>query len=65
MGWEMPRFTLSDSFDADFGVDEWHGTNVFYRDGDSAFRTYFINNRGDEQMGPPGTTSTSLGRQEV
>ena len=23
MGWEMPWFTLTDSFDADFGVDEW------------------------------------------
>ena len=31
MGWEMPWFTLTDSFDADFGVHEWHGTNVFYR----------------------------------
>ena len=51
MGWEVPWFTLTDSFDADFGVDEWHGTNVFYRDGDRVFRTYFINNRGDEQMG--------------
>ena len=40
MGWEMPWFTLTDSFDADFGVDEWHGTNVFYRDRDSVFRTY-------------------------
>jgi predicted dithiol-disulfide oxidoreductase (DUF899 family) len=25
MGWEMPWFTITDSFDADFGVDEWHG----------------------------------------
>jgi hypothetical protein len=38
----MPWFTLTDNFDADFGVDEWHGTNVFYRDGDRVFRTYFI-----------------------
>jgi predicted dithiol-disulfide oxidoreductase (DUF899 family) len=67
MGWHIPWFTLTDSFDADFGVDEWHGTNVFYRDGDHVFRTYFINNRGDEQMG--GTWNyldiTPLGRQEV
>ncbi len=35
------RITLTDSFDADFGVDEWHGTNVFFRDGDRIFRTYF------------------------
>ncbi|MET3918486.1 putative dithiol-disulfide oxidoreductase (DUF899 family) [Variovorax sp. OAS795] len=67
MGWEIPWFTLTDGFDADFGVDEWHGTNVFYRDGDRVYRTYFVNNRGDEQMG--GTWNyldiTPLGRQEV
>ena len=67
MGWKMPWFTITDSFDADFGVGEWHGTNVFYRDGDRVFRTYFINNRGDEQMG--GTWNyldiTPLGRQEL
>ena len=34
MGWDMRWFTLTDSFDADFGVDEWHVSNVFYRDGD-------------------------------
>jgi predicted dithiol-disulfide oxidoreductase (DUF899 family) len=67
MGWEMPWFTLTDSFDADFGVDEWHGTNVFCRDGDRVFRTYFINNRGDEQMGSTWNylDITPLGRQEV
>ena len=67
MGWEMPWFTLTDSFDRDFGVDEWHGTNVFYRDGDRLFRTYFINNRGDEQMGSTWNylDITPLGRQEV
>jgi len=67
MGWEMPWYTIIDGFDADFGVNEWHGTNVFYRDGDRIFRTYFVNNRGDEQMG--GTWNyldiTPLGRQEV
>jgi len=67
MGWDIPWFTITDSFDADFGVDEWHGTNVFYRDGDRVFRTYFLNNRGDEQMG--GTWNyldiTPLGRQEL
>src|SRR5205814_1846048 len=65
--WKMPWFTIMDSFDADFGVDEWHGTNVFYRDGDRVFRTYFINNRGDEQMGSTWNylDITPLGRQEV
>src|SRR5437868_6198189 len=34
MGWQMiPWVTVTDSFDVDFGVDQWHGTNVFYRDG--------------------------------
>ncbi|MEJ1164915.1 DUF899 domain-containing protein [Variovorax sp. CCNWLW186] len=67
MGWEIPWFTLTDSFDADFGVDEWHGTNVFYRDGGRVFRTYFLNNRGDEQMGNTWNylDITPLGRQEV
>jgi predicted dithiol-disulfide oxidoreductase (DUF899 family) len=68
MGWhEIAWYTLTDTFDADFGVDEWHGTNVFLRDGDQIFRTYFINSRGDETMG--GTWSyldiTPLGRQET
>jgi predicted dithiol-disulfide oxidoreductase (DUF899 family) len=68
MGWEeIPWYTLTDGFDADFGVDEWHGTNVFLRDGDKVFRTYFVNSRGDEMMG--GTWSyldiTPLGRQEA
>lgn len=66
MGWTMPWYTMTDSFDADFGVDQWHGTNAFIREGDNVFRTYFINNRGDEVMG--GTWSyldiTALGRQE-
>jgi predicted dithiol-disulfide oxidoreductase (DUF899 family) len=52
MGWELiPWYTLTDDFDAD---------------SDEIFRTYFINDRGDEPMG--GTWSyldiTALGRQE-
>jgi predicted dithiol-disulfide oxidoreductase (DUF899 family) len=67
MGWEMPWYTLTDAFDTDFDVHLWHGTNVFFRDVDRVFRTYFINRRGDEAMG--GTWSyldlTPLGRQEI
>jgi predicted dithiol-disulfide oxidoreductase (DUF899 family) len=67
MAWTMPWYTITDTFDTDFGVDEWHGTNVFFRDGDAIYRTYFINNRGDEAMG--GTWRyldiTPLGRQET
>ena len=66
MDWKMLWYTISDTFDADFGVDEWHGTNAFIRDGDDVFRTYFINNRGDEQMGSTWNylDLTALGRQE-
>jgi len=66
MGWEMPWYTITDGFDTDFGVGEWHGTNVFFRDGDSVLRTYFINNRGDEAMGRTWSylDMTPLGRQE-
>jgi predicted dithiol-disulfide oxidoreductase (DUF899 family) len=67
MDWKMPWYTLTDSFDADFGVDEWHGHNVFFRDGDKIFRTYFINTRGDEAMGTVWSylDATALGRQET
>ena len=30
MGWELiPWYSLTDEFDADFDVGEWHGTNAF------------------------------------
>ena len=66
MDWTMPWFTMTDNFDTDFGVPEWHGTNAFIRDGDSIFRTYFVNNRGDEALGSTWSylDLTALGRQE-
>src|ERR1700724_719831 len=66
MEWKMPWYTISDSLDTDLGVDEWHGTNAFIHDGDNVFRTYFINNRGDEAMGSNWSylDMTALGRQE-
>jgi predicted dithiol-disulfide oxidoreductase (DUF899 family) len=66
MGWDMPWYTITDDFDKDFGVDEWHGTNAFIREGDEVFRTYFINSRGDEAMGSTWAylDLTALGRQE-
>ncbi len=67
MGWTMPWYTITDDFDADFDVDEWHGTNAFIRDGDRVFRTYFINARGDEALGNTWSylDMTALGRQET
>jgi predicted dithiol-disulfide oxidoreductase (DUF899 family) len=66
MGWDMPWYTITDDFDADFGVGEWHGTNAFIREGDEIFRTYFVNSRGDEAMGSTWSylDLTALGRQE-
>jgi predicted dithiol-disulfide oxidoreductase (DUF899 family) len=67
MGWEhIPWYTLTDDFDTDFGVGEWHGTNVFFRDGDEVFRTYFVNGRGDEALGSTFSylDIAPLGRQE-
>jgi len=66
MGWQIPWYTITDGFDADFGVGEWHGHNAFIRDGDRIFRTYFVNDRGDEGMGTTWSylDITALGRQE-
>jgi predicted dithiol-disulfide oxidoreductase (DUF899 family) len=66
MEWKMPWYTITDSFDIDFGVDEWHGHNAFIRDGDKVFRTYLITTRGDEAMGTVWSylDMTALGRQE-
>jgi len=68
MGWQqIPWYTITDDFDKDFGVDEWHGTNAFIRDGDRVFRTYFVNWRGDENMGTVWSylDISALGRQET
>jgi predicted dithiol-disulfide oxidoreductase (DUF899 family) len=67
LGWKMPWYTITDDFDKDFGVDEWHGTNAFIREGGKVFRTYFINKRGDEQMGSTWNylDITAFGRQET
>jgi predicted dithiol-disulfide oxidoreductase (DUF899 family) len=67
MDWDIPWYTITDDFDADFGVAEWHGHNAFIRDGDRVYRTYFINSRGDEAMGTVWSylDMTALGRQET
>jgi predicted dithiol-disulfide oxidoreductase (DUF899 family) len=68
MGWQVPWYTMTDDFDKDFDVDEWHGTNAFYRDDeDRIFRTYFVDKRGDEAMGSYYSylDISALGRQET
>lgn len=66
MGWEVPWYTITDEFDSDFDVREWHGTNAFLRDGGEVFRTYFVDGRGDEALGSTWSylDITALGRQE-
>lgn len=66
MGWQVPWYTITDSFDLDFGVDEWHGTNAFIQEDGQIFRTYFVDARGDEAMGSTWSylDITALGRQE-
>jgi predicted dithiol-disulfide oxidoreductase (DUF899 family) len=44
MGWtHIPWYTiLTERFAADFGTEEWFGLNVFLRDGNDVYRTYFL-----------------------
>lgn len=77
MGWDIPWYTMIPTggtgarpgdFDVDFGVDQWHGTNAFIRTpGDRVYRTYFIDNRGDEVFVNTWNflDMTALGRQET
>jgi hypothetical protein len=59
MGWEMPWYTMTDGFDKDFGVDEWHGHNVFFRDGERVFPHTSSTAAATRRWGAPGATSTS------
>jgi predicted dithiol-disulfide oxidoreductase (DUF899 family) len=66
-GWgSIPWYEITDEFDSDFDVREWHGTNAFIRQEGKIYRTYFIDARGDEQMGNTWNylDITALGRQE-
>lgn len=72
MGWTVPWFSSSGSdFNRDFGLTtkegETFGLSVFLRDGDSVYRTHFIDGRGVEHLGSPWTflDLTPYGRQET
>ena len=67
MGWTIPWYsTAGRDFGADFGVPSGFGLNVFLRDGERVFRTYFTTRRGVEALGSNWTflDLTPLGRQE-
>lgn len=57
-GLEDAWSTMKDGIDVDFGVDQWHGTNAYTRDGDRVFRSYFINSPAPRRPGPRGATWT-------
>ena len=59
MDWKMPWYSITDSFDIDFGVDEWHGTNAFIRDGAKYFAPISSTAVATSRWGAPGITSTS------
>lgn len=69
MGWcHIPFYSLPDDrFSRDFGVEDMFGINVFIRRGERVFRTFFLNGRGIEEIGPVWSflDLTPLGRQET
>ena len=67
MGWDIPWYSTTDDFSQDFDVPTTFGLNVFLRDGDDVFRTYFTTGRGVEALGSVWTflDLTPLGRQET
>ncbi|HEX4344875.1 MAG TPA: DUF899 family protein [Solirubrobacteraceae bacterium] len=64
MGWEIPWYTITDDFDADFGVCAWHGTNAFLRDaeGRRARRRWSLHR--DRAAAAPGV-HLELGRRRA
>ena len=66
MDWEMPWYTITESFDTDFGVNEWDGQNVFFRDGERTFAPTTSKIAATRRWAAPGAnwTSLPLGRQE-
>lgn len=67
MGWDIPWYSTSDSFNNDFGVTDGHGLNIFLQDAGSIYHTYYTTGRGVEHLGAVWTflDLTPLGRQEA
>ena len=66
MSWSMPWYTTHDAFNADFGVTDGFGLNIFLRHGEKIYRTYFTSGRGVETLGSTWSflDLTPFGRQE-
>ena len=67
MGWNIPWYSTADGFNPDFDVKTGFGLNIFYRDGEDIYRTYFTTGRGVEMLGTVWAflDLTPLGRQET
>ena len=66
MGWDVPWYTTLDDFSADHGVDKYRGVNVFLRDGDDMYRSYYANGRAAKDLASVWglLDVTPFGRQE-
>jgi predicted dithiol-disulfide oxidoreductase (DUF899 family) len=67
LGWaDWPWYTTTDDFSADFDVSEWWGINVFLRDGDQIYRSYYTAGRAAEELSSIWglLDITPFGRQE-
>lgn len=68
MGWTIPWVSsLGNDFNDDMDAGDGFALNVFLRDGDTVYRTYFTTGRGVEQLGSTWTflDLTPFGRQET
>ena len=67
MGWDdWPWYTTADDFSDDFDVGQYFGINVFFRDGDQIYRSYFTTARAAEELTSMWALLdiTPFGRQE-
>lgn len=67
MEWTLPFYSSrGTTFSADCGADGGFGLNVFIRDGDDVYRTYFTSSRGADRLNWHFNILdlTPLGRQE-
>ena len=67
MGWaDWPWYTTRDDFSADFDVDQYFGINVFLRDADQIYRSYYTTARAAEELSSIWALLdiTPFGRQE-
>jgi len=67
MGWaDWSWYTTLDDFSADFDVSKWFGINVFLRDGDQIYRSYYTTARAAEELSSIWALLdiTPFGRQE-